>query len=147
MQRAIRRREGDAAVLIDGPGLVMSDARDGAFLRSLAGEIGAEIVFVLPAGLDAGQAAETALDYATAGARRLVATRLDVSRRIGAVLEAAFRSRLLLTMCGTGPEIAGGLEPFTASMIAERLQSGIGRGHATDRTARPQGAMVKENWA
>lgn len=127
LKRAVRRREGDAAVLIDGPGLVMSDAEDSALLRSLAGEVGAEIVFVLPAGLDAGEAAETALDYATAGARRLVATRMDVSRRIGAVLEAAFRSRLLLTLCGTGPELAGGLEPLTASMITERLLSDAGR--------------------
>lgn len=146
LQRAIRRREGDAAVLIDGPGLVMSDERDAAFLRSLAGDSGAEIVFVLPAGLDAGQAAETALDFATAGARRLIATRLDVSRRIGAVLEAAFRSRLLLTVCGTGPEIAGGLETLTASMITERLQSSIG-GAGAVRPARTPDVLVRENWA
>ncbi len=145
LQRAIRRREGDAAVLIDGPGLVMSDERDGAFLKSLAGETGAEIIFVLPAGLDAGQAAETALDFATAGARRLVATRMDVSRRIGAVLEAAFRSRLLLTVCGTGPELAGGLEPLTASMITERLQSSVGA--SAVRSARPGDVLVRENWA
>ncbi len=139
--RAIRKRANGAAVLIDGPGLVMSDAQDGALLRSLAGGIGAEIVFVLPAGLDPGEAVETALDYATAGARRLVATRMDVSRRIGAVVEAAFRSRLLLTMCGTGPEIASGLEPLTASMIADRLHASAGR------TARQPDAKVRENWA
>ena len=139
--RAIRKRASGAPVLIDGPGLVISDTQDGALLRSLAGEIGAEIVFVLPAGLDAGEAAETALDYATAGARRLIATRMDVSRRIGAVIEAAYRSRLLLTMCGTGPEIAGGLEPLTASMIANRLHASAGR------TARYQDAKVRENLA
>ena len=139
LRRAVRRREGDAAVLIDGPGMVVSDAKDGDFLKALAGEVGAEIVFVLPAGLDAGEAAETALDYATAGARRLVATRMDVSRRIGAVLEAAFRSRLLLTVCGTGPELAGGLEPLTASMITERLLS------TAARARRPLDAPVRES--
>ena len=141
LKRAVRRREGDAAVLIDAPGLLISEAKDAAFLKSMAGEVGADIVFVLPAGLDAGEAAEAALDYATVGARRLVATRMDVSRRIGAVLEAGFRSRLLLTMCGTGPELAGGLEPLTASMITSRLLA------ATSRAQRPTDAPVKENCA
>lgn len=140
IRRALGRRTDGAVVLIDGPGLVLSDQADDRVLRSLSRETGAEIVFVLPAGLDAAEAAETALDYAGAGARRLVATRLDVSRRIGAVVEAAFRSRLLLTLCGTGPELAGGLEPLTATMIAERL------GRAAGRPGRVAGAREKENW-
>jgi flagellar biosynthesis protein FlhF len=142
LARAVRRRPRGAPVLIDGPGLVVADAEDAALLRALAGAVGAEIVHVLPAGLDACEAAETALDYAAAGARLLLATRMDVSRRIGAVVEAAFRSRLQLTMCGTGPDIAGGLEPLTASMIADRLQAPAGRPARAG-----QDAKVRENWA
>jgi flagellar biosynthesis protein FlhF len=51
----------------------------------------------------------------------LVATRLDVTRRLGAVLAAAHAGGLALSEAGIGPGAADGLVPMTPGLLAERL--------------------------
>lgn len=75
---------------------------------------------VLPAGLDAGEAADLAGAYAACGARLLAATRLDLARRIGGVLAAA-GAGLALAEAGIGPGAADGLVPMTPDLLATRL--------------------------
>ena len=52
-------------------------------LTALAATARAAMVLVLPAGLDPAEAADQAQAYVAAGARLLVATRLDLARRLG----------------------------------------------------------------
>jgi hypothetical protein len=56
---------------------------------------------VLPAGLDAEEAAETARAFQLLGCRHLVPTRLDAARRLGGVLAAA-DAGLAFTEAGIG---------------------------------------------
>ena len=81
------------------------------------------MVLVLPAGLDAAEAADLAHAYAAAGASLLVATRLDLARRLGGILAAA-SARLALTEAGIGPGAADGLLPITPEWLAARLLTG-----------------------
>ncbi len=62
--------------------------------------------------------------YAAAGARLLVATRLDLARRLGGILAAA-GSGLALTEAGIGPGAADGLLPITPAWLAARLLTGL----------------------
>ncbi|WP_426956246.1 GTP-binding protein [Muricoccus radiodurans] len=87
-------------------------------------------VLVLPAGLDAEEAAETAQAFAALGARHLLPTRLDGARRLGGILAAAVAGPLTLTEAGTGPGAADGLTPITPAWLADRLA-----GRAPARTA------------
>jgi flagellar biosynthesis protein FlhF len=84
------------------------------------------MVLVLPAGLDPAEAIEMAHAYAAAGANLLVATRLDLARRLGGVLAAA-GAGLALTEAGVGPGAADGMLPITPAWLAARLVSGIKR--------------------
>ena len=61
--------------------------------------------------------------YSAAGARLLVATRLDLTRRLGGVLAAA-SADLALTEAGIGPGAADGLLPITPAWLAARLLTG-----------------------
>ena len=122
LRRAIGRRANDAPVLIDAPGLDVFSTADRAALTTMRDAAAAEIVLVLPAGLDAAEASETATEYAAIGARRMLATRLDVARRLGGIVEPAFRSGLMLTEGGTSADAASGLAPLTPSMLADRLR-------------------------
>ena len=71
---------------------------------------------------DAGSAASfTDEAYADAGAEFLVATRLDVARRLGGIVAAAETARLILTEAGIGPGAADGLVPMTPEFLAARL--------------------------
>ncbi len=59
----------------------------------------------------------------------LVATRLDLARRLGGVLAAAARTGLALTEAGIGPGAADGLLPLTPEWLAARLLAIPGSEH------------------
>jgi flagellar biosynthesis protein FlhF len=119
--RALARRQYAAPVLIDAPGNDPFDAEQMAQLAALATTASAGIVLVLAAGMDPAEAADLAAAYAAAGASQLVATRLDLARRLGGVLAAAAAGKLALTEAGIGSGAADGLVPLTPAFLAERL--------------------------
>lgn len=121
--RALTRRRPDAPVLIDGPGSDPFDAAQRQELAGLAAAADAEVALVLPAGLHPEEAAELAAAYAETGATLLVATRLDLGRRLGGILAAAHAGRLALAEAGVGPGAADGLVPLTPALLAARLLS------------------------
>ncbi|MDI3309524.1 MAG: hypothetical protein QJR07_20825 [Acetobacteraceae bacterium] len=110
-------------MLIDTAGCDPFDPAQAEALLLLARAAGATIVAVLPAGLDAGEAADLARAFAALGARHLLPTRLDAARRLGGVLAAA-AAGLALTEAGTGPSVADGLTPLTPDWLARRLEAG-----------------------
>jgi flagellar biosynthesis protein FlhF len=122
--RALTRCENSAPVLVDTPGCDAFDAAQMEELTALAATARGAIVLVLPAGLDPAEATDQAQAYAAAGARMLVATRLDLARRLGGILAAA-SSGLALTEAGVGPGAADGLLPITPAWLAARLMTGL----------------------
>lgn len=119
--RALASRSA-APALIDTAGLDPFDAAEREEIAALAAASGAAIALVLPAGMDAMEAADMAEAMAEAGARVLLATRLDLARRIGAI-PAAAASGLAIAEAGTGPGAADGLAAMTAEALAARLLS------------------------
>lgn len=119
--RALTRRQGTAPVILDGAGGDPFDPAHRDELAALAASTGARTVLVLPAGLCPAEAAELAAAYADVGASLLIATRLDLARRLGGILAAADAGGLALTEGGTGPGAADDLAPLTPESLAERL--------------------------
>ncbi len=121
LARTIADRCDRPPTLIDLPGSdpFLSGERDE--LAALASTAGGRIVAVLPAGLDPGEATDLAQAYVEAGARMLVATKLDLARRLGGILAAA-EAGLALCEGGIGPGAADGLVPLTPELLASRLQ-------------------------
>ena len=120
LSRALARREAGAPVLIDMPGTDPFDPAQREEIAALAATAGGALAVVLPAGLDVGEATDLAGAYAACGARLLAATRLDLARRIGAVLAAA-GAGLALAEAGIGPGAADGMVPMTPDLLATRL--------------------------
>jgi flagellar biosynthesis protein FlhF len=118
--RTVTGRREATPVLIDSAGIDAFDASQVEALVALAATAAASIVLVLPAGLDPGEATDLARVYVAAGARLLVATRLDLARRLGGILAAA-AAGLALTEAGIGPGAADGLQPITPAWLAARL--------------------------
>jgi flagellar biosynthesis protein FlhF len=128
LSRALARRQEGAPVLIDAPGCDPFDQAQRDELAGMAGAADAETVLVLAAGTDPSEAAEQAAAFAEAGASLLVATRLDVARRLGGVLAAAGAGPLAIAEAGVGPGAADGLTPLTPDFLAARLmQTGTPR--------------------
>ncbi len=120
LARAVARRSPAQPVLVDSAGCDPFDAVQAAWLRGMALAIGAEMVVVMPAGLDPAEAAETAAAFMALGARHLLPTRLDAARRLGGVLAAA-ATGLALGEAGTGPGVADGLTVMDPAWLAQRL--------------------------
>lgn len=131
----IARRAAPATLLlIDTAAVNPFAARDMAALAELAAAAMAELILVLPAGGDALESADIAAAFATLGAKRLVATRLDIARRYGALLAAA-SAPLAFAGAGVAAAIAHGFQSLDAPTLARLL---------LDRDAVLAGAPVLE---
>jgi len=133
LARAIAGRPEGTPALIDLPGSDPFLAQEREELAALAATATGRVVAVLPAGLDAAEAADLAGAYAEAGARLLVATRLDLARRIGGVLAAA-HAGLALAEAGISPGAADGLVSLTPDLLATRLMQ-VPHDHRAERSA------------
>jgi len=71
----------------------------------------AEPVMVLAAGGDTTEAAEIAEIFSDIGARRLIVTRIDTTRRLGSILAAVYSGGLAISEISITPFIAEGLKP------------------------------------
>ena len=121
LARALARRRDGAPVLIDAPGTDAFDPAHRAEMSALAATADATVALVVPAGHDPGEAADAAQAYGEIGTTLLIATRLDLARRLGGVLASAHAGGLSLAEAGIGPGAADGLVPMTAAFLAERL--------------------------
>jgi len=123
LEKALRAREPSQPAFIDGFGCNPFDEAQAERLHRLIRAADATPVLVLPAGLDAEESAEIARAFHLLGARHLLPTRLDMTRRLGGVLSAAFVG-LALTEAGIGPQVAHGLQELTPAWLAQRLAAG-----------------------
>ncbi|CAK0743744.1 flagellar biosynthesis protein FlhF [uncultured Gammaproteobacteria bacterium] len=124
-------------LLIDTAGSNPYDSGDMTDLRRLVAAGGVEPVLVLPAGLDAQEAADIGQIFRSAGVRRLVITRLDTVRRFGSTLAAVYESRLNFSDVGVSARVADGLTPLTPIALARLMMPGEDRtGRARRGTAR-----------
>ena len=108
-------------IIVDCAGGNPFDDRDFQKQADLLSAIDAEVALVMAAGGDPLEAGEIAEAYRDMGARRLVVTRIDVARRLGAVLNAAAVGRLTLSEVGVGANVADGLKPINPVSLARLL--------------------------
>ena len=121
--RAVLACPKDRLVVVDTVGANPFDGEERAALARTARAIGTDLTLVLPGGGDAAESAEIAQSFAEAGARFLVATRLDATRRLGGLLTAAHAGNLALLAGGISPRIGGGLVALTPVALARLLLS------------------------
>ncbi len=106
--------------LVDAAGFDPLDGRALAAAAELLAGRRLEGLAVLPATLHPAEAGEIAANLAALGVRRLVVTKLDLTRRMGALL-AMLEAGLEPLGVGIGPDIASGLPPLTPAALARLL--------------------------
>jgi len=119
LARALARRGAQPAI-IDGAGLDPFDPADAELLAATVAAANATLVLVLPANLDAEEAAALAAAHGRLGASFLIPTRLDQTRRLGAAIAAAGQG-LAIAGFGTGPGAADGFADPDPAMLEARL--------------------------
>ena len=96
-------------VFIDSPGLNPFSHHDMDYLKALTQSADVEPILVLAAGGDAGEAADIGEAFSTCGATRILATRLDMTRRLGAIIAGAEAGQLMFSEVSLNPHVATGL--------------------------------------
>jgi len=121
LRAAVAGAEGRGHILIDCPGGNPFDNDDIDRQARLIKAVDADVVLVMAGGIDPMEAAEIAGIYRELGARRLLLTRLDMTRRFGSYLSAAALTGLQMTDVGIGPSVADGLRPMNPVTLARLL--------------------------
>lgn len=137
-------------VFIDSPGINPFKQRDLEFLQTLTEAADVEPILVMAAGGDAIEAAEIGEAFGSIGATRLFATRLDMTRRMGAVLAAADAAQLMFCDVSVSPHVAQGLCPVSPIALARLIvpQPEPGEENTKKPASRPQPeAAPSADWA
>jgi len=97
---------GDVSI-IDSSGVNPFDSVDVDHLSEFIEAADVEPILVMPAGLDRVDAIETAHAFSRLKCKRMIATRVDMTRRLGSLLAAAYESGLAFSDVSVSPEILG----------------------------------------
>ena len=108
-------------ILIDSAGCNHLNLDEMDRFAAFAGVGAVEPLLVLPAGIDVFEAADMAEAYRELGAWRMVATRIDMTRRLGSILAAAWAGRLAFAELSDTPRVSNGLRAMTPSDLAGLL--------------------------
>ena len=112
--------EGDL-ILIDSPGVNPFNQVEIRDLKRFLNLGGIEPVLVAAAGGDVLEAADIATAFRPLGIRRMIFTRLDATRRYGAIVAAADSAAMMLGEVSLSPFVAEGLKILNPASMARLL--------------------------
>lgn len=121
VKQTLRTRRPGGAVILDTPGVSPYDPGDVAALRTFQEAAAADTALVLPACGDPEEHRDWATAFAEIGVRRMIITKFDATRRVGAALGAAFAGGMSLAFFSESPFISDGLLAATPEYVARRL--------------------------
>jgi len=105
IQDAIAIQKPGSFIIIDTAGCNPFDESDKKNLAAIIKASGAKPILVLPADLDSSDAIDMAKEFQLLGAKKLLPTRLDMTRRLGGLLRTAFETRLTLCNFSASPKV------------------------------------------
>lgn len=108
-------------ILIDTAGANPFDRDSIGGLSSWTNAVDLTPVFVMPANTHAEEAAEMAEIFSAIGAERLFVSRIDVARRLGSLLSAAYTGGLSFCDISATPKVADGLSQLNSKRLTQLL--------------------------
>jgi flagellar biosynthesis protein FlhF len=120
LAKVISEHRNKAAVLIDAPGMNIWNAEDRTSIGELAAAVDAEPVWVSSAECSADDARDVSHLLARLGIKRFIATKLDMARRLGGVLNLLEDGAIALSHTCASPYLAHGLDtphPLTLATL------------------------------
>ncbi len=111
----------DCQLVIDAPGCNPLDEAALARLGEMLEAAKAKAVTVLSAGGDTAESAETALAFASLGTESVITTKLDLARRYGGLLSAAFVGGIALAAWSRSGSLGTPLAPYSSATLTDLL--------------------------
>ncbi len=120
----LRGLQGYDQVFIDTAGVNPFDQNDVKSAARFVGAAEIDSYFVLPAGTDADESGEMARVFSAIGVNGLIATRVDIARRLGGILSAAHYGGMALADASNTPKVADGLFGLDPRSLSALLMPG-----------------------
>jgi len=121
LQTILEQVKGHDVVLIDTAGTNPHDPDDMARVARLIDAGSIEPVLAMTAGVDADESSEIARSFALLGTKRMLGTRLDISRRLGGLLAAAQKGGMSFCDISFTPRVTDGLDGLNPNKLAAFL--------------------------
>ncbi|MFA6280424.1 MAG: hypothetical protein WC612_06505 [Bdellovibrionales bacterium] len=121
LRDAIAMQKADTAIIVDTAGCNPFSEVGKQNLTAIIKATGASPVLVLPADLDAFEAAEMAKVFSAMGAKSLLPTRLDMTRRLGGMLGVAHETRLPLCAFSASSKVTDAPQPLNPVSLARLI--------------------------
>lgn len=113
-------REGEM-VLIDSSGRNPFSTGEMFDLRKMMNVKGVEPVLVMPAGLDAQEGIDMARAFMETGARKMIVTKTDMTRRLGSILTIAHETGIQCSEMSHSPKVTEPLEAMNPVTLARMI--------------------------
>jgi flagellar biosynthesis protein FlhF len=126
LARALRHSPAGAQAIIDTGACDPFAAGQLAHIAAMVAATGAIMLCLLPAWLNPEEAADIATGFARHGAAGLLISRLDTTRRLGAILSAAHGAALPLGFASASADPAHPPVKLSAAFLARRLSTRSG---------------------
>ncbi len=121
LEEAISMQRAADQIIIDTPGFSPFIEDDIKELASFLTVTDFDIVLVMPAGGDSQESADVARAFHLLGARSILPTRFDISRRFGGIISAAYYGQLTIRNASNTCAVAEGLIDMTPDILSEFL--------------------------
>ena len=121
LRDAIETHQNGEVVLIDNTGRNPFSKGDMFDLRKMISAADMEPVLVLPAGLDAQEGIDIARAFMDVGVRKMIVTKVDMTRRLGSMLSIAHETGLHLCDMSLSPKVTEGLQAVNPVTLARLL--------------------------
>lgn len=121
LRDAIEAHSAHDIILIDNTGRNPFSTGDMFDLRKMVGVAQMEPVLVLPAGLDAHEGIDMARAFMDIGARKMIVTKVDMTRRLGSILTIAHETGMQLCEMSVSPKVTEPLQTVNPVTLARLL--------------------------
>lgn len=110
-------------IYIDSLGINPFANHDLELIEMLTEAASAEPILVIAGGGDVNETTEIAEKFASIKVQRMIVTRLDMTKRLGAVINAAYKANLAFSEVSISPHVASGLCPINALSLARLIMT------------------------
>ena len=122
-EKAASSAERYELVLVDTPGINPFEEKEVSLISPLVRALKADVIMTMDAGRNSYDSVEIAEIFSKLGARYLLPTRMDLTRRIGGIISVAESTGMALGAAGVSSSIVQGIAKIDAKSLARLLLS------------------------
>lgn len=121
LAQALQKLKGMDQIFIDTQGVNPFNTADKQLLAKMIGAGNIEPILVMPMGGDSEESGEIAQAFAALGVNRIMPSRMDIARRIGGLLSAAYQGKMAFTDAANTPKVADGLMQISPETLSRMI--------------------------